>query len=61
MQVDVGTRSRGGERLPEAGPAASTYKTEVFDKLDELANSRVKQIIAANGGAAARTQTAAAK
>jgi membrane fusion protein (multidrug efflux system) len=61
MQVDVDTRSRGEERLPEAAPAASTYKTEVFDKLDELANARVKQIIAANAGAAARTQTAAAR
>jgi len=61
MQVDVDTRSRDGQRLPEAGVAASTYKTEVFDKLDELANARVKQIIAANAGAPARTQTAAAR
>jgi len=34
MQVDVDTRSRDGEPLPEAGPAAVTYKTEVFDALD---------------------------
>ena len=61
MQVDVDTRSRAGQRLPEAGAAASTYKTEVFDKLDELANARVKQIVAANAGAAARTQTAATR
>jgi membrane fusion protein (multidrug efflux system) len=62
MQVDVDTRSRAGQRLPEARPAAaSTYKTEVFDKLDELANARVKQIVAANAGAAARTETAAAR
>src|SRR5882672_6961529 len=43
MQVDVDTRSRAGQRLPDAGAAASIYKTEVFDKLDELANARVKQ------------------
>jgi hypothetical protein len=61
MQVDVDTRSRGGEPLPAAGPAAFTYKTEVFDALDQLANARVKQIIAANGGAAVRSQTAAAR
>jgi membrane fusion protein (multidrug efflux system) len=61
MQVDVDTRSRAGQRLPDAGAAASIYKTEVFDKLDELANARVKQIVAANAGAAARTQTAATR
>jgi membrane fusion protein (multidrug efflux system) len=61
MQVDVDTRSRGGQRLPEAGQPLSAYKTDVFDALDKLANARVKQIIAANGGSAPRTQTAAAR
>jgi len=61
MQADVDTRSRGGERLAEAGPTASIYKTDVFDSLDQLANARVKQIIAANGGAATRTQTTATR
>jgi membrane fusion protein (multidrug efflux system) len=61
MQVEVDTRSRDGERLPEAATASPTYTTAVFDALDELANARVKQIIAANEGAAPRTQTAAAR
>ena len=61
MQVEVDTRSRGGQRLPDAGQTASAYKTDVFDALDELANARVRQIIAANRGSAPPTQTAAAR
>jgi membrane fusion protein (multidrug efflux system) len=61
MQVDIDTRGRNGERLPEAALAAPAYTTAVFDALDERADARVKQIVIANGGAAPRTQTAAAR
>jgi membrane fusion protein, multidrug efflux system len=61
MQVDVDTRSGGGQRLPEVGQTAATYKTDVFDTLDELANARVRQTIAANAGSAPPTQTAEAR
>jgi len=61
MQVDVDTRSGGGQRLPEVGQTAAIYKTAVFDTLDELANARVRQTIAANTGSAPPTQTAEAR
>jgi membrane fusion protein (multidrug efflux system) len=61
MQVEVDTRGRDGERLPETALAAAPYTTAVFDALDERADARVKEIVIANSGAAPRTQTAAAR
>jgi membrane fusion protein (multidrug efflux system) len=51
MQVEVDTRERGGERLPQITQSAQgkpAYATAVFHQLDEIADGRVKAIIAAN-------------
>jgi membrane fusion protein, multidrug efflux system len=50
MQVAVATRNRGGQRLPELAKSAPAYATDVFHSIDELADARVKAIIAANVG-----------
>jgi membrane fusion protein (multidrug efflux system) len=52
MQVEVDTRDRGGERLPQTAQAPQDYTTTVFRPLDDMASTRVKAIIAANAGAA---------
>jgi len=50
MQVEVDTRERGGERLPQTAQAPQDYTTTVFRPLDDMASARVKAIIAANAG-----------
>jgi membrane fusion protein, multidrug efflux system len=49
MQVEVDTHERGGERLPKVASSA-TYETSAFASIDELADRRVAEIIAANRG-----------
>ncbi|HTS20946.1 MAG TPA: efflux RND transporter periplasmic adaptor subunit [Casimicrobiaceae bacterium] len=51
MQVDVDTHDRRGDRLPQVAASRPTLATEVFRRLDETADQRVKAIIAANEGA----------
>ena len=53
MQVSVDTHDRGGERLPQLAQASPAQSTDVYRLQDEIADERVKAIIAANEGAAA--------
>ena len=53
MQVEVDTHERSGDRLPLV-QSAPTYATDVFHSQDQLANERVRAIIAANEPGAAR-------
>ncbi len=53
MQAEVDTRDRSGSRMPQVAQTANTYETAVFHSVDQLANERVKSIIAANEAAAA--------
>jgi len=56
MKVEVSVRDGGtGERLPQLANNAPVYSTDVFHSVDEAADSRVQQIIAANGSADARS------
>ena len=48
MQVEVDTHDREGERLPQLAKEAPALSTDVYQFQDELANRRVKAIIAAN-------------
>ena len=48
MQVAVDTHERGGDRLPQLAQNAPAYATDVFRSLDEVADQRVKSVIAAN-------------
>jgi membrane fusion protein (multidrug efflux system) len=48
MQVDVDTHQRTGDRLPQLTQSTPAYATSVFHSLDEIADGRVKAIIAAN-------------
>src|SRR5215831_6490483 len=48
MQAEVDTRDHSGERLLQLTQAAPAYSTDVFHSLDDLANDRVKAVIAAN-------------
>ena len=54
MQVDVETRDRGGDRLPQLTQTAPAYATMAFQSLGEIADGRVKAIIAANESASAQ-------
>lgn len=64
MQAEVDTHDRDGVRLPQVAQAAPVYQTDVFDVLDKLAETRVREVIAANRGldphAAAHADAAAA-
>jgi membrane fusion protein (multidrug efflux system) len=51
MQVSVDIHDRQGDRLPQLGQGAAPLATDVFRQQDEVANQRVKAIIAANEGA----------
>ncbi|HEY2862482.1 MAG TPA: efflux RND transporter periplasmic adaptor subunit [Casimicrobiaceae bacterium] len=53
MQADVDTHQRSGDRLPQLGAPAQAHETDVFRSLGELADARVKAIIAANESGAA--------
>ena len=48
MQAEVDTRDHSGDRLPQLTQATPAYSTDVFRSLDDLANDRVKAVIAAN-------------
>ncbi len=54
MKVEVSVRDGGGERLPQLAHNAPAYSTDVFHSVDEAADARVQQIIAANDSADAR-------
>ncbi|MEO8741054.1 MAG: efflux RND transporter periplasmic adaptor subunit [Casimicrobiaceae bacterium] len=54
MQVEVDTRNREGDRLPQIAQTAPAYSTSVFQFTDNAANDRVKAIIAGNDGASTR-------
>ena len=53
MQAEVDTHQRSGDRLPQLGAPAQARETDVFHSLGELADARVKAIIAANESGAA--------
>jgi membrane fusion protein (multidrug efflux system) len=48
MQVAVDTHDRQGERLPQLAQSAPALATDVFRAQEDVANQRVKAIIAAN-------------
>jgi len=50
MEVSVDTHDRAGDRLPKAARSGAAYETHAFASMDELADRRVAQIIAANSG-----------
>jgi membrane fusion protein (multidrug efflux system) len=54
MQVEVDTHERSGDRLPQLAQSAPTYATDVFHSQDQLADERVRAIIAANEPGASR-------
>jgi membrane fusion protein, multidrug efflux system len=63
MKARVDTHDRGGARLPQLAQNVPTYSTDVFGAPDELADQRVRQIIALNrpaGPAEARNKEAPA-
>jgi membrane fusion protein, multidrug efflux system len=51
MKVDVSVRDSKGARLPEVAHNAPAYATDVFRSVDEAADARVQEIIAANDSA----------
>lgn len=52
MQVDIDTHDHGGPRLPQVVSAHAAHRTDVFRALDDLAERRVREVIAANAGTA---------
>lgn len=50
MEVEVDTHDRGGERLPHVARSTAAYETQAFASMDDLAERRVTEIIAANSG-----------
>jgi len=48
MKVEVSVRDGSGERLPQQAHNAPAYSTDVFHSVDEAADTRVQEIIAAN-------------
>jgi membrane fusion protein (multidrug efflux system) len=48
MKAEVDVSHDQGERLPQLASTAAAYSTDVFHSTDELADSRVQAIIAAN-------------
>jgi membrane fusion protein (multidrug efflux system) len=61
MKVEVSVRDGGGERLPQLAQNAPAYSTDVFHSVDEAADTRVQEIIAANDFAAAAPKVGIAK
>jgi membrane fusion protein (multidrug efflux system) len=51
MKVEVSVRDGSGARLPELVHNAPAYATDVFHSVDEAADARVQEIIAANDSA----------
>jgi membrane fusion protein (multidrug efflux system) len=50
MEVVVDTHERSGDRLPKVTRSEAAYETHAFASMDDLADRRVAQIIAANAG-----------
>ncbi len=48
MKADVNTRVRGGSSLPRLAGSSSSYSTDVFHGDDDVADGRVRDIIASN-------------
>ena len=59
MKVEVSVRDGSGERLPQVARNAPAYSTDVFHSVDEAADTRVQEIIAANDSVDAKSYTAA--
>jgi membrane fusion protein (multidrug efflux system) len=55
MEAKIDIHDRGGARLPQV--PATAFKTDVYEHLDELADARVKEIVAANGSGSAHAAT----
>jgi membrane fusion protein (multidrug efflux system) len=51
MKAEVSVRDGRGARLPELAHNAPAYATDVFHSVDEAADARVQEIIAANDSA----------
>jgi membrane fusion protein (multidrug efflux system) len=51
MKVEVSVRDGSGARLPQLAHNAPAYSTDVFHSVDEAADARVQEIIAANDSA----------
>jgi membrane fusion protein (multidrug efflux system) len=59
MEAKVDTHERGGERQAQVAPQAQPYKTEVFGRLEQLANERVQRIIEENEAVASSSRAPA--
>jgi membrane fusion protein (multidrug efflux system) len=51
MKVEVAVRDSSGARLPQVAQNTAAYSTDVFHSVDEAADARVQEIIAANDAA----------
>ena len=58
MKVQVDTHDRAGARLPQLAQNVPTYSTDVFGAPDELADERVREIIALNRSGSAASSLA---
>ncbi len=54
MDVDIDTHDHSGNRLAQLPQQSTAYATDVFRSVDDLANARVRTIIAANAAAPAQ-------
>jgi len=61
MKVEVSVRDSSGARLPAVAHNAPVYDTDVFHSVDEAANARVQEIIAANDSADVAPRRSAGK
>ncbi len=61
MKVEVSVRDSSGARLPQVAQNAPAYSTDVFHSVDEAADARVQQIIAANDAVDGLAKHATAK
>jgi membrane fusion protein (multidrug efflux system) len=61
MKAEVSVRDGSGARLPELAHNAAAYSTDVFHSVDEAADARVQEIIAANDSAAGLAKHVAGK
>jgi membrane fusion protein (multidrug efflux system) len=59
MRAEVNTHLVDGQRLPELARTKAGTETRVFGSVEELANKRVEEVIAANSGKAPRAKAAA--
>jgi membrane fusion protein (multidrug efflux system) len=60
MEAKVDTHDRNGERQAQVAPQALPYTTEVFGRLEQLANERVRRIIEDNEAVASSNRGPAA-